>query len=185
MTGFLAVKKSGASETAGMVQTFAVDALHATLLAPGDVIVITGDGDSEGVSEVDTGNATTANTGVIISADFTLAGENLTETGVPATTAGTVKVNQDPSQLYEVESDATLVVANVGLNVGINVTTATKSGGLTVSNMTVDAATVAVTQTLPYRIVALLNGVTSGVLGDRALVRPNATTQSDGALGIL
>ena len=184
MSGFTAVKKSGASETAGMLQTFSVAAAHATLLAPGDAIVITGDGDANGVSEVDTGNATTANTGVIVSVDFSLAGENLTETGLLASTAGTVKVNQDPSQLYEIESDATLVAANVGLNVSINVTTATKSGGLTVSNMTVDAATVATTITLPYRIVALLEGITSGVLGDRVLVRPNATTQSTGSLGI-
>lgn len=184
MSGFEARNKSGASETAGMVQTFAVDAAHSTLLAPGDAIVITGDGDANGVSEVDTGNTATANTGVIISVDFALAGESLTETGLLATTAGTVKINQDPSQLYEIESDATLTVADVGLNVGINVTTATKSGGLTVSNMTVDAATAAVTITLPYRIVALLTGITSDVLGDRVLVRPNASTQSDGALGI-
>ena len=32
--------------------------------------------------------------------------------------------------------------------------------------------------------VSLLKGETSGVLGDRALVRPNATTFSDGAAGI-
>jgi len=184
MTGFIAVKKQGAGETSGMVQTFSVDATHATLLAPGDAIVITGIGDANGVSEIDTGNATTANTGVITSADFSLEGENLTETGVPATTAGTVQVNTDPLQNYEIESDATLAATDVGLNIGINVTTATKSGGLTVSNMTADAGTAAVTQTLPYRIVALLNGVTSGILGDRVLLRPNATTQADGAAGI-
>lgn len=184
MAGFEAVNKSGASETAGMLQTFAVVSTHSTLLAPGDVVVITGDGDVNGLSEVDTGNAATANTGVIISVDFTLAGEALTETGLLASTAGTVKVNQDPNQLYEVESDATLTVDDVGLNISINTTTATKSGGLTVSNMDADAATAATTQTLPFRIVRLLLGQTSGVLGDRILVRPNATTQSDGALGI-
>ena len=184
MSGFEASNLQGAGGTEGMVQTFAVDAAHATLLAPNDVVLITGDGDASGVSEVDTGVATTANTGIIASVDFQLEGESLTETGLPASTAGTVKVNLDPQQLYEVESDATLTVANVGLNVGINTTTATKNGSLTVSNMTVDAATVATTQTLPFRIVALLNGLTSGTLGDRALVRPNATTQSDGAAGI-
>lgn len=184
MAGFEAVKRSGSAESTGMVQTFAVDVLHATLLAKGDVVVITGDGSATGVSEVDTGNATTANTGVIANVDFTLEGEALTETGLPALTAGTVKVNQDPNQLYEVEADATLTVADVGLNCSINVTTATKSGGLTISNMDLDSATAATTQTLPFRIVALLNGATTGVLGDRALVRPNATTQSDGALGI-
>lgn len=184
MSGFTAIKKQGAGETAGMVQTYAVDASHATLLAPGDAVVITGSADSEGVAQVDTGNTITANTGVITSVDFTLAGETLTETGLPALTGGTVKVDIDPLQNYEIESDATLTVADVGLNVGINVTAATKLGGLTVSNMTVDAATAATDQTLPYRIVALKEGITSGVLGDRVLVRPNASTYSDGAAGV-
>lgn len=184
MAGFEYARKQGVSGTEGIIQTFAVDAGHTTLLAPGDAVVITGDGSALGVSEVDTGNAATANTGVIVSVDFQLEGENLTETGLPALTAGTVKVQLDAQALYEIEADATLTVADVGLNVGINVTAATKTGGLTVSNMTADSATAAVTITLPYRIVALLEGNTSGVLGDRILARPNATTQSAGALGI-
>jgi hypothetical protein len=184
MSGFTAVKKQGASETAGMVQTYAVAASHATLLAPGDACVITGTSNTDGVAAVDAGNATTANTGVITSIDFILSGENLTETGLPAGIAGTVKVNVDPLQNYEVESNATLLAADVGLNIGIDDSAATKLGGLTVSNMVLDAATKATTQTLPYRIVALLPGKDSGVLGDRALVRPNASTINDGAAGV-
>lgn len=184
MAGFLYANKQGVSGTEGVVQTFAVDVLHSTLLAPGDAVVITGEGSVLGVSEVDTGNATTANTGVITSVSPQIAGENLTETGLPALTAGNVQVQLDPQALYEIEADATVAAASVGLNVGINVTTATKQGGLTVSNMTVDTATALATQTLPYRIVALLPGVDTGVLGDRVLVRPNATTQSDGAAGV-
>ena len=184
MAGFIAVKKQGASETSGMVQTYAVDAAHATLLSPGDAVAVTGEADANGVGEVDSPNATTANLGVITSVDFILAGENLTETGLPAATAGTVKVNIDPMQNYEIETSATLVVANVGLNVGIVATAASKLGGLTVSNMTVDSATVATTVTLPYRIVALLPGIVSGVLGDRALVRPNASTITSGSVGV-
>ena len=183
MAGFKYRKTQGGGGTTGVLSTYAVDAAHATLLAPGDAVVITGNADANGVSEVDTGNATTANTGVIESVDFTLAGENLSETGLLASTAGTVKVRVDQYALYEIDADATAVVANVGLNVSINVTTATKSGGLTVSNMTADMATVATTITLPYRIVALLED-SAGVLGNRLLVRPNATTASSGAVGI-
>jgi hypothetical protein len=69
------------------------------------------------------------------------------------------------------------------MNTGINITTATKSGGLTVSNMTADFATVAVTVTLPFRVVALLEDA-AGVLGNRVLVRPNATTASTGGTGV-
>lgn len=184
MAGFLYANKQGVSGTEGVVQTFGVDAAHITLLAPGDAVVITGEGSVLGVSEVDTGNATTANTGVITSVSPQIEGENLTETGLPALTGGNVQVQLDPQALYEIEADATVAAAAVGLNVGINVTTATKQGGLTISNMTVDTATALGTQTLPYRIVALLNGVETGVLGDRVLVRPNATTQSDGAAGV-
>lgn len=183
MAGFKYRKSQAGGGTTGNVSTFAVDAAHATLLAPGDAVVITGDGDANGVSEVDTGNAATANTGVIESVDIQLAGESLTETGLPATTAGTVKVRVDQFALYEIDADATYNAASVGLNTSINITTATKSGGLTVSNMTADFATVATTQTLPYRVVALLED-DAGVLGNRVLVRPNATTASDGAAGI-
>ena len=183
MAGFKYRKSQAGGGTTGNVFTFAVDAAHATLLAPGDAVVITGDGDAFGVSEVDTGNATTLNTGVIESVDFVLAGEALTEIGLLASTAGTVKVRVDQFALYEIDTDATLTVADVGLNAGINVTTATKSGGLTISNMDLDSATAATTITLPYRIVALLED-DAGVLGNRALVRPNASTASDGAVGI-
>ncbi len=119
----------------------------------------------------------------IASVDFTLAGEQLTETGLLASTAGTVKVNIDQFATYEIDADATYNAASVGLNTGINVTTATKSGSLTISNMTADFATGATTQTLPYRVVALLED-SAGVLGNRVRVRPNATTASDGAAGI-
>lgn len=184
MAGFKYVKSQGGGGTTGIVVTFGVDAAHSTLLAKGDVVVITGDGTATtGISEVDTGNATTKNTGVIISVDFNLSGESLTETGLLASTAGTVKVCVDQFALYEADSDATLVLADVGLNVGINVTTATKSGGLTVSNMNIDAATVATTQGLPFRIVQLLED-DAGVLGNRALVRVNSTTASDGGVGV-
>jgi hypothetical protein len=184
MAGLEYARKQGAGGTEGMIQTFAVDATHSTLLAKGDAVVITGDGSSTGVSQVDTGNSATANTGAIVAVAVQIEGENLTETGLPALTAGNVFVQLDPQALYEIESDATLLAADVGLNIGINVVTATKTGGLTFSNMTADSSSAAVTQTLPYRIVALLEGIDSGVLGDRVLVRPNASTQADGALGI-
>lgn len=188
MSGFTAVKNQGNSGSEGNVQTYAVAVIHSTLLAPGDAVVLTGTANPDsGIAGVDTGNTVTANTGVIVSVDFQLEGENLTETGLPASTAGTMKVDVDPLQLYEIETDATLSITDVGSGVGINVTTATKSGGLTVSNMTLDSATAATgagSNLLPYTIIALRPGATSEVLGDRALVRPNASTYKPGALGV-
>ena len=181
MAGFKYRKSQAGGGTTGNVSTFAVDAAHATLLAPGDAVIITGDGDANGVSEVDTGAAATANTGVLESVQVVTT--DLTETGLAALTTGLVRVRVDQFALYEIDADATYNADSVGLNTGINITTATKSGSLTISNMTADFATVATTQTLPYRVVALLED-DAGVLGNRVLVRPNASTASDGAAGI-
>lgn len=183
MAGFNYRKSQSGGGTTGNVSTFAVDAAHATLLSPGDAVLITGNADANGVSEVDTGVEATANTGVIESVDVLIAGEQLSETGLPASTAGTVKVRIDQFALYEIDADTTYNSASVGLNTEINNTTATKQGGLTVSNMTAKFASVATTQALPYRVVALLEDG-NGVLGNRVLLRPNASTASDGAAGI-
>ena len=171
--------------TTGLTFTFPVKATHSTLLAPGDAVIMTGDGDPvDGRQFVDTGAASTRNTGVIISVQPQFQGENLTETGLPALTAGNVLVNVDQNALFEMEADATYSVDNVGLNTGINTTVAAKSGGLTISNMDANQGSVATSTLLPYRVVALLEGKTSGVLGDRVLLRPNASTASVGAAGI-
>jgi len=181
MAGFNYVKSQTGGGTTGHVFTYAVDAAHATLLAPGDAVVITGDGDAFGVSEVDTGNTATANTGVLESVKVNP--NTLNQTGLAASTLGEVRVRIDQFALYEIDADATYNAASVGLNTGINVTTATSTGTVAISNMTADFATVATTQTLPYRVVALLED-TAGVLGNRVLLRPNASTASDGAAGI-
>lgn len=183
MAGFQYSRTQAGGGTTGNTEQFAVNASHSTLLAPGDAIVITGTSNSDGIPEVDTGNAATANTGVIESVAVNLAGENLTETGLPASTAGLVNVRVDQGAMFEIDADATYGAADVGLNTGINVTTATKQGGLTVSNMTADQASSAGTQTLPYRVEELLRD-DNDVLGNRIRVRFNATTASDGALGV-
>ena len=168
----------------GKQKTYAVDAAHAGVLGPGDLVVITGDGSATGISEVDTGVANTANTGVISGVTPQFAGEALSRTHLPASTAGTVTVNVDDQALYEVPvSNGPLVAANVGLNAPAVVTAGTVSGGVFTSNMGVNATGVATTSTLPFRIVALREDE-NGVLGNRALVRMNETTSKLGATGI-
>ncbi|MBE16549.1 MAG: hypothetical protein Unbinned6354contig1000_18 [Prokaryotic dsDNA virus sp.] len=185
MAGFKPIKSQAGAGSEGKLFTYEVAAAHATLLSPGDVVRITGTaGAATGVPQADAATATQSITGVLDSVDFILSGENLTETGLPASTAGTIKVNVDPQMLYEVEvANGPLVVANVGLNADIVATAASKSGGLTVSNMKLNATGVATTQTLPFRIVALLED-SAGVLGNKALVRPNNMTSGDGATGV-
>lgn len=193
MAGFRYAKRQGASDTCGTVQTFAVDANHADIIAQGDVVLLDTDGSDAvtGVALVDTETAVAVNqlgviTGIISFVDFQLAGENLTELGLPALTAGTVKCYIDNSALFEVEVNATLGASQVGLNAAYDATAATKTGGLTLSNMLLDNTTTApaATSTFPFRIVALLPGIDTGILGDRAVVRMNNTTQIPGATGV-
>ena len=183
MSGFQVSRDQGGSDTNGKLFAYGVDAAHATILAPGDAVSLTGVQD-DGLGEVDAASATGQFLGVINSVDIQYAGENLSDTGLPATTAGKVKVSVAPDLLYEVDvSNGPLVVANQGLNANMVVTAATKSGGLTVSNMTLNATGVATTVTLPWTIVRLLES-DAGVLGDRALVRPNTTSLAAGTVGV-
>lgn len=168
----------------GKQKQYAVDAAHAGVLGPGDLVLITGDGSATGVSEVDIGSATAANTGVISSVGLNVAGEALSTTHLAALTAGNVLVNVDSNAYYDVPvSNGPLVVAEVGLNAPAIVTAGTVSGSLFTSNMGVNATGVATTVTLPLRIVAMLEDE-AGVLGNRALVRLNNTTSNPGAVGI-
>lgn len=184
MAGFTASNDESNGDYTGKTRRFAVDAAHATLLAPGDVIVVTGDADAFGRSEIDAGAAASAISGVIAAVDPNYVGEALSETGLPASTAGTVECHVSQDMIFDVDVvNGPLVVANVELNADAVFTAATKSGGLTVSNMSLNATGVAITQTLQFRIIKLLEDA-NGVLGNRARVRFNNTTTSDGAAGV-
>lgn len=168
----------------GKSKTFNVAASHAGVLGPGDLVLITGTASATGIAQVDIGTANTANTGVIAFVAPNIAGEALSQTHLAASTAGNVVVNMDPDALYEVPvSNGPLVVANVGLNAPAVVTAGTVSAGVFTSNMGVNATGVATTATLPLRIVELREDA-DGVLGNRAIVKLNATTSRAGATGI-
>jgi len=184
MSGFQYFGTEDQGDVTGKVKKFAVDAAHSTILAAGDVVRVTGTGTAAGKSAVDTGVANTANTGVVTSIIPNFAGEALSQTWLPATTAGEVLVNTDPYALYEVAvANGPLAAADVGLNVPLVATAATVSGALPTSNMTVNATGKATTATLPFRVVELRRD-SAGVLGNRAVVRVNASTSNIGATGI-
>lgn len=185
MSGFTLSQDQSAGEYAGKVFNYSVDAGHLTLLAPGDVVVITGDGDSFGRPEVDAALASaTQVTGVIASVTPQYVGEQLSETGLPAATAGEVQVHIDPLLNFDVNvTSQTLTVADIGLNAIIDASVATKLGGLTVSNMAIDGSTAAQAIGNQFRIVALLEDE-DGVLGNRAQVRINDGTISAGTVGV-
>jgi len=184
--GFTLAKSQASADHDGKVQTYSVAGTHATLLAPGDMVQITGTSDVNGVQGVDASGTTGQVTGVIAGVDIQYAGENLTETGLPASTAGTVKVHIDPNINYIVDvTNGPLVAANVGLNANIVNTAASKLGGLTVSNMTLNATGIASTVTLPLRIVGIPRSEVDGTLdGTKAIVRINNSALRAGTVGV-
>lgn len=184
MAGFLATRTQGQGDYTGKVETYAVNATHARIIAPGDVVINTGTSDNLGRGEVDNfadGAIVGQIAGIVASIEPQFVGEDLSTTALAATTAGTLNVHIDPDLLFEVDSDATLVAGNVGLNVGFNALEA--SGVLSTSNYTLDSSSVLATVTLPLRIVKLLKDA-DGVLGNRALVRMNNSTLAAGTVGV-
>ena len=185
MSGFGLQRSQQSADHNGKMETYSVDSGHATLLAPGDVVVLTGTSDSEGVAQVDAGAAGAAITGVIAAVAPIFEGEQLSETGLPAGTGGDVLCHIAPMLNFEVDViNGPLVAADVGQNADGDFTAATKAGGLTQSNMTLDAATVAGTASLQWRIVGLVPNDAGVVDGLRARVRFNNTTTDSGEAGV-
>lgn len=176
MAGFSLSRTHSQGDLTGKQFTYAIPNTDTNRMAPGDVVVIAGSADTEGVPTINNAGTTGAITGVVMSFEPNFTGEALSESGRAPSTTARAKVNVDPDALYDVDvANGPLVVANVGLNANIVNTAATLSGGLTTSNMTLNATGVATTATFPFRIVQLLTD-DAGVLGNRALVRPNNST---------
>lgn len=172
-------------EPDGKIKTFDVPSSHASLIAPGDVVTLNGTATATtSVPQVDASTAGQAVTGVVVGIVPNYATETLNAVGLPASTAGSVYVLADPMAYYEVDvSNGPLAVADVGLNANLVATAATLSGGLAISNMTLNATGKATTNTLQFRIEKLLTD-SAGVLGNRALVRVNSSTYITGTTGV-
>lgn len=195
--GFQLNRSQSSGEFAGVTEVFDIAATHTTRLAVGDVVTISGTStvtpvgsQMAGRSQIDAADPNDAPpiaeiTGIISSFTPNLAEESLNDAGgLAALTAGSAQVVIDNNTLFEVESATTLVANNVGLNATFVATEATQTGGLTISNMTLTGTGAVAEVDFPFRIFKLLEGKTSGVLGDRALVRMNNTTAKPGALGV-
>lgn len=185
MAGFLLKNTESQGDVTGKVKTFDVPSSNGDNLGIGDVVVITGDADSTtGRQQVAKGVASTANTGIVVGIEPTYAGEALSRTHLPSSTAGKLRVNVDPGALYEVDvTGSNLGAADAGLNVPLDNTAGTVSEGLYTSNMAVDGSSAATTSTLPFRIVQILED-DSGTYGAKAIVRVNESTSQLGATGI-
>ena len=170
--GFRPIQDISGNSYTGKVQTFAVAVGHSTLLAVGDLVRITGTARaSDGMAEVDAATAAQTLTGPIVGVDFDMS--DLERKGLPASTAGTVKVAVDRNMLMEAEASTTVALVDVGANADIVATVATASGGLVNSNMTVNTTSPAAA-TAQIRIEGLKDGDTAS--GATMFVRINEST---------
>ena len=184
--GFRPIQDLSGQGYTGKVQTFAVDATHSTLLSVGDLVIETGNLDAAtGVSEVDAITAAGLITGVIVAIDYNIS--NLEQSGLPASTAGTVKVAVDPNMLLEAETlGGTLALTDVGGNLDVTVTAATATGGLVNSNMVVNSSGNASSGTAQVRIVGVKDSgdiTYPAPVGTTVICRINESTIS-GAVGV-
>ena len=169
--GFKPVQNLGGGPYTGKVVTYGVDSGHATLLAPGDLVRITGQSDANGLQEVDAAAAAGLITGVIVSVDPNYS--NLEQAGLTASVAGTVKVAVGRDMLLEGITASAVAAADVGRNSEIVATAATLSGGLAISNMTVQTST-SIAATAQIRIEGLKDGGTAA--GSTIYCRINEST---------
>ena len=103
MAGFQMSRSQADGGTTGKLFSYNVPVGHSTLLAPGDVLTGTGTASADGTPQADAATAGSSFLGVLDSVDINYAGEALSETGLPASTAGSVKVMVDSNMLFEVD----------------------------------------------------------------------------------
>ena len=176
--GFRPVQDISGHSYTGKIETFAVAAAHATLLAVGDMVRVTGTARaSDGMALVDVATAAQTLTGPIVSVDYDMS--NLERKGLPALSAGTVKVATDKDMVMEAEASGTVALVDVSANADIVATAATASGSLVNSNMTVNTAAPAAA-TAQIRIVGLKDGLTAS--GSTIYCRINEST--NGVVGV-
>jgi len=113
--------------------------------------------------------------GVAVGFEYTNSeGQTMWSKYLPKNTAGYCYVVTDPMVVYEVQSSATIVTADIGKNAAVT-GTATSSGNTATGNsgIQLDHTTVAGTASLALRIVALpdMPGGTGGLSSNTDIVR--------------
>ena len=184
MGGFSYVKTDG-GDSGQRMRLYNRPATDAVKVSVGDLVILNGTATAEGVAQVVmcTGTISTVGfSGVVAGFVPAFATESLSINGVAASTAADLLICDDRDALFECETTATLAITDVGRNIGVTCTAATANGNVYTSNMVL--VTPSDTADRPFRIVKLLNGATSGTLGDRALVRINSTTTNSGLAGV-
>lgn len=162
--GFRPVKHLNGSPYNGQANLYYVAAGEANNIAIGDLVKLSGTSDANGVPGViRCGAAADVSVGSVVG--FKPYPSDLTKNYRPASTAYYLYVADSPDIVFEVQANATVNAADVGLNFDPTVTAATVTGNTAVSNMQIDGATRAVTATLGFKLIGMVqredNDITS------------------------
>ncbi len=175
-------KDAGSGVETGGVEHFFVSASDATALYVGDPVVKSGSSDPTGAyASVIRSAAAGPITGVVVG--FVPDGRTDTLGYRAASTAGYVLVNTDVNQMYEIQCDAVLVAADIGLNASMTLNAGNAYARR--SGVVLDGATKATTATLPLKIRGL-SPVPGNDFGayQRVLVTINNTTEANATAGL-
>ena len=139
MAGFSLVNSMASGEFSGQTMFVSIPSGNSFALAQGDAIVGNGTSDSDGRMRITKAGTTGAILGIINSFAPRFAGEALDDAGgIPDNTEAQAQIITDQNTLYRVPvTGGTVAASDVGQNIATVVTTATKTGGLTTSNMSV------------------------------------------------
>ena len=182
--GLVPVRMASGSVYNGACNKYYVPATNATPLYQGDPVILTGDADARGIAGVARSTATGALTGVIVG--FEPISERQTLGYLPTATEGYVLVADDRGLECEVQVDAAITSAVVGLNAGFTVVDGDPVYRR--SLVVVDGASAAVTATLPVQIIGAAQREDNDAFDAggfaKILVRLNNTTSGEEQVGV-
>lgn len=179
--GLVPLRDAGSKVETGGVEMYYVPASDGTALYIGDPVVKNGSADAAGVAGVVRAAAAGPITGVV--EGFMPNGTTDTAGFRAASTAAYVLVHTDPNTLFEIQDNTGLAAADIGLNASMTI--AAGNAYSKRSGVTLDAATKAVTATLPLKIVGLTPrpGNDFGAY-NKLVVKINNSTEANASLGV-
>lgn len=197
ITGFRPANSAIGGAMQGQGHMYAVAASDGTALFVGDPVKLDGSASADGIPTVTKATQGAAVLGVVVGVIPTkmdpatgkiTAGSISLDTPVyrPASTFQYVLVNDDPSQVYEVEavtgsnSSYSFALANVGLNADLSTVAGSTTTGASAAAL--DMATAATTATLQFKILGVVQRPDNEPTGNatKVLVKINNATLGGG-----
>lgn len=186
--GLSPVRHISGSPWNGQVEQYSTLTTDTTAIFVGDLVLMSGTGDTNGVPCVTKATATNAAvTGVVVGFKPDVTNLNLPSQYRLASTARTVYVCTDPTVLYDVQADGTTAnaVAAIGLNAPVVQGTGSTVTGVSAVELNIDGATT--TSTMPLKIVAAVQSPDNDLTQTtnvRYLVLINASTMANNTAGV-